>query len=94
MARLEEMLDRFTGATSGTIQLRVDAIDQQIEVGNKRIETLDQRLEARREVLEAEFIGLERTLASLQTQSSALANLQPLVFQPRNNNNSGGGTLF
>ena len=94
MARFEELLDRFTGAVGGTIQSRVDAIDQQIELGNKRIETLDERLEARRQVLEAEFIGLERTLASLQSQSSALANLRPIIFQPQSNNNNGGGGLF
>jgi len=79
MAQIENLLERFTDGTKGTIQLRVDAIDRQIALGKDRIDGLQDRLDARRHILKAEFLTLERTLATLQNQSSALANLRPIT---------------
>ncbi len=88
MARLEEALERFTDAVDGSIQSRVDAIDDQIELGNNRIAALDDRLDAKRLVLETQFRTLEQTLATLQSQSSSLGNLQPILLQSRNSSGS------
>lgn len=93
MARFDTLLDRYTDSIDGTMQLRVDAIDRQIELGNDRIENLDERLAARRLLLEAEFLALERTLATLQAQSSALLNIQPLARPTNQSNNTVGSIL-
>ena len=91
MAQFENLIGRFTDGIDGTIQMRVNAIDQQIELGNDRIAGLRDRIDARRRVLEAEFLLLERTLASLQSQSSALYNLRPITTRAQS---AGGSSLF
>ena len=92
MARLEQLLERFTNSQNGSLQSRVDALGQQIQLGEQRVETIDERLDAKRARLTADFIALERTLASLQSQSSALGSLQPILFSSNSNNNRSGGT--
>ena len=79
LVRFDELLNTFTDGTDGTIQLRLDAMQNQIEIGNDRIEQLDKSLDAKRARLEAEFLAMERAIAALQGQSSALASLQALA---------------
>ncbi|HEX7008820.1 MAG TPA: flagellar filament capping protein FliD, partial [Phycisphaeraceae bacterium] len=73
---IDELLKRLTDSEIGVIQLRVDAIDDQIELNNKRLASLDQLLAAKRAKLEAEFLAMERALATLQQQSQALGSFQ------------------
>ena len=77
--RFEQLLEDLTDATSGALQLRVDAIQSQVDLGNTRIEQLDELLDAKRAHLEAQFLAMERVLAQLQSQSSALTSLQSLA---------------
>ncbi|MAE64180.1 MAG: hypothetical protein CMJ18_07875 [Phycisphaeraceae bacterium] len=78
-ARFEELLDGLTDGTSGSIQLRTDALQDQISLGEQRIEQIDDQIAAKRARLEAQFLSMERVLAQLQSQSSALASLQSLA---------------
>ena len=82
--RIDELLERLTNGNGGTIQSRVDSINRQLELNNQRIGQLDALLEARRARLEAEFLAMERALAQMQNQSSALGSLAPLVAQASN----------
>jgi flagellar hook-associated protein 2 len=82
--RIDELLKRLTDSEAGPVQSRIDAIDDQLELNRKRIEQIDKSLENKRARLTAEFIAMERALAELQSQGSALANFQPLqIQQPR-----------
>lgn len=76
--RIDELLDRLSDPNSGVVQSRLDSIDRQIELGNRRIDQIDEQIEAKRQRLEAEFLAMERVLAQLQNQSSALAGFQPV----------------
>jgi len=79
LVRFDELLSTFTDETDGTMQLRLDAMQDQIEINTDRIEQLDRSLEAKRARLKAEFLAMERAIAALQSQSAALASLQALA---------------
>jgi len=75
---IQETLDRLTDSSNGALQLKIDSISRQVEFNNDRIEDFDLRLEAKRAQFEAEFAAMERSLALLQDQQSALQSLQQL----------------
>jgi len=77
---IDELLDRLTNTEFGIIESRVSAIDLQLSLNNDRIEQLDAALLVKRARLEAQFVAMERALAGLQQQSSALASFQPVSF--------------
>lgn len=85
---IDELLERLTNDETGIIESRVSSIDSQINLNNGRIENLDRAIEAKRLRLEAQFAAMERALAGLQKQSSALASFQPISFTSLNRNNS------
>ena len=78
-ARFDQLLATLTDTVDGTIQLRLDAMDQQINLGNRRIEQLDDQLDAKRARLEAQFLAMELAIAQIQGQSNALLSLQALA---------------
>ncbi|MEE9212030.1 MAG: flagellar filament capping protein FliD [Phycisphaeraceae bacterium] len=84
--RIDQLLERLTDANTGLVQNRVDALDAQVRLNNDRIEQLDVLLAAKRARLEFEFVAMERALATLQTQSLALASFRPLTFNTSNSN--------
>lgn len=83
----QDLLKGITDSVSGTLTLKTDTIDSQIERSNDRIEQLNTMLASRRARLEREFAAMEQALAQLQDQSSALAGLQNLA---NNAGNQGG----
>ncbi len=85
---IDELLERLTDTETGIIESRVASIDSQINLNNDRIENLDRAIAAKRLRLEAQFAAMERALAGLQTQSTALASFQPANFISANRNNS------
>jgi len=72
---LESLLSRLTDSVDGTIQNRIDSIDDRIQLNEDRIESIDESIQARRQQLEQEFAAMERSLARLQSQQSALSRL-------------------
>jgi flagellar hook-associated protein 2 len=82
--RIEELLKRLTDSETGPLQTRVDAIEGQIKLNAKRIESLDKLLEAKRARLERQFIAMEKALAGLQDQGSALNGLQNIAANLKN----------
>ena len=77
--RIDQLLANLTDSVDGSIQSRVDALDSQIQISNRRIDQFDVLLEAKRLRLQTQFDQMERALAQLQQQSSALLGLQNLV---------------
>lgn len=76
---LDALLDRFTDSIDGTLTRTTLNIDNQIDLGNDRIDSLNVLLSGKRAKLEAEFLAMERALASLQSQQSSLAGLASLA---------------
>lgn len=73
--RLAQLADGFTNSIDGLITNRNNAIDSQIDLQERRIDQLNDRINDRRTILEAEFVAMERALAQLQTQQSALSSI-------------------
>jgi flagellar hook-associated protein 2 len=69
---LEDALDRTLKATTGSIQIDQEHVDDTIESLQKRIDLEEYRLTQRETRLIARFASLERTLALLQNQMAAL----------------------
>jgi len=69
---IEDALDEMLKATTGSIQIDQEHVDDQIEDIKEKIENEEYRLTTREERLIARFARLERTLALLQNQMAAL----------------------
>jgi len=80
--RINELLATLT---ESVIQGRMDSIDSQIEANNKRLGEIDKLIEAKRARLEQQFLSMERALAKIQGQSTALNSLATLASQSRGN---------
>lgn len=76
---IEEFAKGWTDSVDGTLKVRRDALERQIEIQNKRIEAFDGRLERRREQLERQFLAMEQSIALLQSQQGALSALAGLI---------------
>ena len=74
-----ERLENLAGSTSGIIKNRVDAISSRQDLFNERIERLDDLLDRKEDRLLKKFFAMERALASLQSQQSALLSLSNLT---------------
>jgi len=86
--RIDNLLENFTDPLTGTLQSRLTGLDNLIELGNDRIDQLQVQLDAKRARLEFQFLSMERALAQLQTQSSALTNFQSSFSSLTSNNNN------
>lgn len=75
---LERFASDVTTTAGGTITRADQAYQRQIDAMRSRITAFDERIERRRERLQAQFIALEKSLAQLQSQGSALASIQNL----------------
>ena len=69
---IEDALDNMLKATSGSVQIDQEHVDDQIEGLQDKIETEEYRLTIRENRLIARFARLERTLALIQNQMAAL----------------------
>ncbi len=69
---IEDVLDRMLKATTGSIQIDQEHVDDIIENLEDKIDNEEYRLEKREARLVARFARLERTLALLQSQMMAL----------------------
>ncbi|HRQ72060.1 MAG TPA: flagellar filament capping protein FliD [Phycisphaerales bacterium] len=77
--RVEELAKQYVDSVDGVLRQRDRTLTTQIELQSKRIEAFDVRLEQRRKQLEAQFLAMERALAALQSQQSALAGISSLL---------------
>ena len=69
---MEDALERILKATSGTLALDQNQVDDQIEHLQDQIDTEEDRLTRREERLVAKYARLEKTLTLLQNQMAAL----------------------
>jgi flagellar hook-associated protein 2 len=76
--KLEKMVEEITNSIDGLLTGRTRTLDSIIDSQRDRIESIDGQLEAKRLRYETQFASMERAIAQLQTQSSALSSLQSL----------------
>ncbi len=73
--QIKRLTDNLTNSLDGVLSNRSDTLDSQIRLQERRISAIDQQLEVKRFRLEQQFLQMERAIAQLETQQSALASL-------------------
>lgn len=74
--RFDDLLESLTTEAGGVLGIADDRFQSQIELAAQSIEQIDMRIEARRVILIERFAAMERALAALQSQNSALLSFQ------------------
>lgn len=74
--KMEETLDSILDPIGGTIETKLDSIDESLDDMQDRIEDLNERAELYRDVLVRRFAALEGLLGKLQSQQAFLATYQ------------------
>lgn len=75
VARLEEFAGSYINSVDGLLTQRGRTLDTQIDLQRQRIEAFDVRLESRRGILQRQFVAMERAIAQMQGQQSALSSI-------------------
>lgn len=75
---IKQLADSLSNASDGLLTRRKNTLDDQIKQQNDRIAGFDESLARKRARLQAQFIAMERAIASLQGQQSALGSIQSL----------------
>lgn len=85
--KLEEYLRDFTRAGDGILTEKDKTYDRQIKDLKEQVEKMEYRLELRQERLVAQFVALEKALASMQSQgnwlSSQINQINNMYTQPK-----------
>ena len=76
--RLSGLADRLAGEGTGMLLNRSETLTSQIEFNNTRIDSLNLRLERERERLLRQYYSMEAAIAKIQTNQSAIAQIQPI----------------
>ncbi len=86
LPRIDDLLNNLTDPLTGLLQGRVSSIGDQIDLNNSRIEQLNSQLESKRQRLEFQFLSMEKALAQLQAQNSALSGFTAAFNQATSRN--------
>ncbi|MEY3141541.1 MAG: Flagellar hook-associated protein 2 [Planctomycetota bacterium] len=71
----DQLLQRITNTVDGTTTLADRNFQKQIDALKKRITNIDDRLEAKRDRYQRQFAAMERAIARVQTQQSAVSGI-------------------
>jgi flagellar hook-associated protein 2 len=74
----DQLLQRLTNTVDGTTFLADRNFQNQIDGLKKRISGIDERLEAKRGRYERQFAAMERAIARVQSQQSAVAGISAI----------------
>lgn len=75
----EEKLDALAGSSESTIKSRLDAMTRQQRLFDDRIEHLDELLTMKETRLYNQYYAMERALAEMQSQQTALSSLSSMA---------------
>jgi flagellar hook-associated protein 2 len=78
-AAMGKVIKSYTDSSTGVLFHKIDSLDVQQEALQARIDAINKSVEAKKTRLLNQFMILEKTLASLQTQQTALGSLATLA---------------
>ena len=81
MDRLSALADRIAGASGGLLISRSETLSSQVDFNNQRVEVFNSRLDRERERLLKQFYSTEEAIAKLQSNQTAIRELQNLLNQ-------------
>ncbi len=75
-ARTKVALDRLVAIKNGSLVVRSQSLQRQVENGNKRVDGLNLRLDREREQLLKKFYDSESAISKIKSNLSAVSNIQ------------------
>jgi flagellar hook-associated protein 2 len=85
--RLDDLIDRLAGEDNSLLAARLEALNATVAQNNEKIAEMDARLEMQRERLLLQFYNMERAIARMRTNLSALDSLTVLKPLTSTSNN-------
>ena len=79
LTALNTLMSQLTDTGTGSLSIQATRLEQQSRMYQDSLDAMDERLEMKRERLTNQFIAMERALAALQSQQSALTMLASLA---------------
>lgn len=79
IAAVRSMADTLSETGTGSLSIQADRLETQSSYYTRRIEEMNERLDLKRDRLTMQFINMEKALAQLQSQQSALTTLAGLA---------------
>ncbi|HEV7280789.1 MAG TPA: flagellar filament capping protein FliD [Pirellulaceae bacterium] len=80
--KMTAAVDRLAGEKSALIS-KTDALQSKFDTNVQRIDFMTKRLDVQRNRLLTQFYSLEQTISKMQSNSSALSQIQPISFDRR-----------
>ncbi|MDG2220545.1 MAG: flagellar filament capping protein FliD, partial [Rubripirellula sp.] len=78
--RLDRLAETIAGESSSMLINRSNTLSGQVEFNSTRIEGMNTRLDAERERLLMQFYRMEEAIAKIQTNQSAINQIQPITI--------------
>jgi len=73
--QIEEFVNTYISSIDGVLTRKNRSLDDQIKIQRDRIESMNKSLEAKRLSLQGQFVAMEKAIAQLQSQQSALQSI-------------------
>lgn len=80
---INDMLDKLTSIDGGTVQSKIEMLENQVRANEDRIEDLNDRMQQKQARLESQFAAMELALAKMQDNAGALNSLAQLANASR-----------
>jgi flagellar hook-associated protein 2 len=74
--QIEEFVNSYISSIDGVLTRKNRSLDDQIKLQRDRIESMNKSLQTKRLKLQSQFIAMEKAIAQLQSQQSALSSIQ------------------
>ncbi len=78
--RLDAVADRIAGVDGGLLLNKTETLGTQIERNGKQVDSMNARLDKERERLLAQFYATETAISKLQSNGSAISQIQRIEF--------------
>jgi len=74
--QIESFVNTYISSIDGVLPRKNRSLDDQIKLQQSRIALMNKGLESKRSKLEAQFVAMEKAIAQMQSQQSALSSIQ------------------
>jgi flagellar hook-associated protein 2 len=85
--RLQDVATRLTDPVDGILTQASDVFDDQVSSFEEQIARIEERNEVKRQRLQKQFLDMELALSSLQSQQTAIGQIQSIQAPPSRSNN-------
>ncbi len=73
--QIEEFINSYISSIDGVLTRKNQSLNDQIDLQRKRISNMNRSLETKRSALQNQFVAMEKAIAQMQSQQSALSSI-------------------